>query len=87
MNVTSTRHTPNLVAGEGSLSKNRPSKSTGDQIASPYMACEDELTRIPIKHTIDDANGKAKSCGQSAAAGVLALDAKSGAFLFGNKMR
>lgn len=54
----------------------------GDQIASPYIACEDELTRMPIKHTIEDAKGNAKSCGQSAAAGVLALDAKSGAFLF-----
>lgn len=54
----------------------------GDQMASPYMACEDELTRMPIKHTIEDAKGNEASCGQSAAAGVLALDAKSGAFLF-----
>jgi len=74
-------HTPNLVAGEGLSSKNRPNKSMGDQIASPYIACEDELTRMPIKHTIEDAKGSAKSCGQSAAAGVLALDAKSGAFV------
>lgn len=86
-NMSSTEYTPNLVAGEGSSSKNRPNKSTGDQIASPYMTWEDELTRIPIKHTMEDARGSAKSCGQSAAADVLALDAKSGAFLFYIKVR
>lgn len=82
MNIESTGRTPNLVAGEGLSSKKRFNKSIGDQIASPYIAWEDELTMMPIKHTIEDTSGNAKSCGQAAAAGVLALDAKSGAFLF-----
>lgn len=45
------------------------------------MACDDELTRIPIKHTIEHVRGIAKSWGYNAAAGVLARDAKSGAFV------
>ncbi|KIO14060.1 hypothetical protein M404DRAFT_992290 [Pisolithus tinctorius Marx 270] len=50
-------------------------------MASPDITCEEELTRIPIKHTIEQVKGIAKSCGYNAALGVLALDAKSGAFL------
>ncbi|KAG1716811.1 hypothetical protein ID866_333 [Astraeus odoratus] len=45
------------------------------------MACEEELTRIPIRHTIEQVRGIAKSWGYSAAAGVFARDAKSGALL------
>lgn len=46
------------------------------------MACDEELTRMPIKHTNEHVRGMAKSWGYSAAAGVLARDAKSGAFLY-----
>lgn len=55
-----------------------PNKSTGDQVASPNITCE---RGIPIKHTIEQVKGIAESCGRSAAPGVFALEAKSGAFL------
>jgi len=42
----------------------------------------DELTIMPKKLTIENVIGTEKSWGKSAADGVVARDAKSGAFLF-----
>lgn len=50
-------------------------------MASSDITCEEEITRIPIKHTIEQVKGIAKSCGYNAALGVLALDAKTRAFV------
>lgn len=73
--------TPNLVADDGSLSRNIPRRSMGDQTASPYMACEDELTMIPKKLTMEKAKGTDISCGRTTSDGCFARDAKSGALL------
>jgi hypothetical protein len=45
------------------------------------MAWDEELTMMPIKLTTENESGTANNCGHSAAPGVLALDAKSGALL------
>lgn len=74
-------HTPNRVACDGFPSKNAPSKSIGDQMAWPKMTCDEELTMMPMKLTSEKANGTAINCGHSAADGLDARDAKSGALL------
>jgi hypothetical protein len=45
------------------------------------MTCEDELTMMPMKLTMENAKGTARSCGRPAAVGHLARDAKSDASL------
>ena len=50
-------------------------------MASPYIVCDEELTMIPMKLTIEKPSGTEISCGQTAADGYAARDAKSGAFL------
>jgi len=50
-------------------------------MASPKIVWEEELTMIPIKLTSEKEMGTDISCGHSAAAGLAARDAKSGAFL------
>lgn len=42
---------------------------------------EEELTTMPMKLTIENPRGTESSCGRSAAAGVFAREAKSGALL------
>lgn len=74
-------HTPKRVACDGLPSKNIPSSTIGDQTGSPNSTSEEEPTMIPIKLTMENANGTAISCGHSAAEGVDAREAKSGAFL------
>ena len=74
--------TPNRVALDGFPSKNLSNKSRGDHTASPYIVILDELTIRPKKLTIENVIGTEKSWGKSAADGVVARDAKSGAFLF-----
>ena len=56
----------------------------GDQTASPYIVCDEELTMIPIKLTMEKPNGTATSCGHTAADGYVAREAKSGALLMGS---
>jgi hypothetical protein len=53
----------------------------GDQIASLYIVCDDELTIIPKKLTIENESGTEMSWGHTAAEGVVARDAKSGALV------
>jgi hypothetical protein len=53
----------------------------GFQIASPYRTVDEELTMIPMKLTSEKPSGMAINCGQRAAAGCDARDAKSGALL------
>ncbi len=53
----------------------------GDHIASPYSVCDEELTMIPMKLTIENPSGTEISWGNTAADGCCALEAKSGAFL------
>ena len=74
-------HTPNLVAWLGFPSRNFPSRSIGDQMTSPYIACDDELTMTPKKVTMEKHRGTAMSWGQSAAEGLIEREEKSGAFL------
>ena len=50
-------------------------------MASPYRVCEDELTIMPIKLTMEKPRGTEMSCGRTAADGYLAREAKSGALL------
>jgi hypothetical protein len=45
------------------------------------MTVDDELTMMPMKLTREKPRGIAISCGQTAAPGCEARDAKSGAFL------
>ena len=58
-----------------------PSNSIGSQTVLPYIVCEEELTMIPMKLTIENPRGTESSCGRIAAAGVFAREAKSGALL------
>lgn len=74
-------HTPKRVACDGLPSKNMPSKVIGDQIGSPNNTSEEEPTTMPMKLTIENANGTAINWGHNAAEGVDAREAKSGAFL------
>lgn len=53
----------------------------GDQIGSPKIVTEEELTIIPMKLTSEKANGTDINWGHNAAPGVLAREAKSGALL------
>jgi hypothetical protein len=48
------------------------------------MTCEEELTMMPRKLTMENVRGTARSCGRPAAEGRLARDAKSGALLWGD---
>lgn len=50
-------------------------------MASPYRVSDDELTMIPMKLTMENPSGTLKSWGSAAADGVVAREAKSGAFL------
>jgi hypothetical protein len=74
-------HTPKHVAPDGSSSRKRLSRSIGDHTGSPKMTCEEELTMMPMKLTTENVRGTARSCGRPAASGLVARDAKSGAFL------
>lgn len=58
---------------------NLPSKSIGLQTASPKITVELLDTMIPKKLTILNPMGTEISCGQTAAPGLVARDAKSGA--------
>ena len=64
-----------------------PRRSIGDQIASPYSVCDEELTMIPMKLTMENPNGTEMSCGRTAADGYVAREAKSGAFLMNRHFR
>ena len=81
MKAKAMNQTPKRVALDGLSSKKRPRRSIGDQIASPYIASDDELTIMPIKLTIGNERGTEKIWGHNAALGVVAREAKSGAFL------
>jgi len=81
MNEAAINHTPNLVALDGLPSRNRLRRSMGDQIASPYIASDDELTTRPTKLTREKPRGTDMSWGHKAAEGVFAREEKSGAFL------
>jgi hypothetical protein len=81
MNDAAMNHTPNLVAFDGLSSRNRLRRSIGDQMASPNIVSDDELTIIPTKLTREKPRGTAQNCGHNAAEGVLAREAKSGALL------
>lgn len=59
------------------------SNSIGSQTVLLYIVCEEELTMIPMKLTIENPRGTESSCGRIAAAGVFAREAKSGALLKG----
>lgn len=50
-------------------------------MASPYITCEDELTMMPMNETREKPSGMAINCGRTAAEGVVAREAKSGALL------
>jgi hypothetical protein len=73
--------TPKRVACEGEPSRNMLSKSTGLQTGLPKITVAEELTMMPIKLTIEKPSGIAMSCGHHAADGLVAREAKSGAFL------
>lgn len=76
--------TPKRVASDGSSSRKRSNRSIGDHTGSPKMTCEEELTMMPRKLTMENVRGTARSCGRPAAEGRLARDAKSGALLWGD---
>ena len=80
-NAAEINHTPKRVACEGPSSRKRSRRSMGDQIVSLKMACEDDETIMPMNDTSENVMGTAKNCGQPAAEGRFARDAKSGAFL------
>ncbi len=69
------------MALDGASSRKRPRRSIGDQIASPNIVCDEELTTMPIKLTSENVRGTEISCGSSAADGLFAREAKSGAFV------
>ena len=50
-------------------------------MAWSYSTCDDELTMMPMKLTIEKPSGTETSCGHTVADGYVARDAKSGAFL------
>ena len=79
--IGSQEHTPKRVAWDGLSSRNLSSRSTGDHTGSPKMTWDEELTMIPMKLTMENVNGTARSCGRPAANGFFARDAKSGALL------
>jgi len=81
MNEAEINQTPNRVLPDGFPSKSFPSRSMGDQIASPYNTWEEELTMIPIKLTSEKPSGTESNWGSTAASGRDARDAKSGALL------
>ena len=61
--------TPKRVACEGLSSRNMPSRSIGDHMASPYNVCDEELTMIPMKLTMEKPRGTEVICGSTAADG------------------
>ena len=69
MNDAEMNHTPKRVTWLGSPSRKRFKRSIGDQIASPKIAWEDELTMTPKKLTMEKPNGTESSCGMPAADG------------------
>lgn len=71
------------MALDGESSKNMLSNSIGSHTVSPYIVCEEELTMMPMKLTTENPRGTEISCGRTAAAGVFAREAKSGALLQG----
>jgi hypothetical protein len=73
--------TPKRVACDGEESRNALRRSIGFHTASPKMTVDEELTMLPMKLTREKPRGIAISCGQTAAPGCEARDAKSGAFL------
>ena len=81
MNDAEMNQTPKRVACDGLPSKNIPNKSIGDHTGVPYRTSDEEPTMMPMKLTMENAKGTAINWGQSAAEGVRAREAKSGAFL------
>jgi hypothetical protein len=81
INAVDMNHTPKRVAWDGWSSRNLSSRSTGDHTGSPKITCDEELTMMPMKLTMENVNGTARSCGRPAANGRFARDAKSGALL------
>lgn len=57
INDAAMNHTPNLVALDWSSSRNRLRRSIGDQIASPKIVSDDELTIMPTKLTREKPRG------------------------------
>jgi hypothetical protein len=76
-----TKASPARVLGDGSTSSIRSIICTTSQICSPNCGADAEAMPIPRKEVMIKPIGRAMICGQTAAPGVLAREAKSGALV------
>jgi hypothetical protein len=76
-----TKASPARVLGDGSTSSIRSIMCTTSQICSPNCGADAEAIPIPRKEVMMKPIGSAMICGQTAAPGVLAREAKSGALV------